>query len=262
MCAECPAAEMQTATGTLESVDLMSEDVDGYWVDVSKQSDSKQLSYDAASKVWSKAALRNVCVVSSQKLPGIFSKVKFSSQLLSVEIFFVLLLSFVVIQAIKVLIRQACMLRGDAQMAVQSEIRSILDAVSEDNDSLCAHGHVEQMDDVEEPLSERECLESGSHPGFDFDEIFAPLCCRCGWIEATCCCPPPSLGVGSGSCKVDIERGSNGPRDGSESSWPSPPSRSRRGNKRSRPASEEAAAAISPLPTRRSARRRIAVALA
>jgi hypothetical protein len=40
-----------------------------------KLSSSMQLSLETASKVWSKAALKNVCVVSSKKLPGIFSKV-------------------------------------------------------------------------------------------------------------------------------------------------------------------------------------------
>jgi hypothetical protein len=41
----------------------------------SKQSDSMQLSLEISSKMKSMAVIRDVCCVSSKKLPGIFSKV-------------------------------------------------------------------------------------------------------------------------------------------------------------------------------------------
>ncbi len=76
MCAECPAADIPTVNPQPVVVS-MNEGVDTDWVDeiFSNESDSKRPSFETASKVWSKAALRNMCVVSSKNLPGIFSKV-------------------------------------------------------------------------------------------------------------------------------------------------------------------------------------------
>jgi hypothetical protein len=171
------------------------------------------------------------------------------------------------LQAIKVLIRQACMLRGDAQMAVQSEIRSILDSISEDTCNICVNDEVETKGGNMDKLgsSEREC-DDDSQPGFNFDELFAPLCRKCGWIEATCCCRRLSKQSAEAPsqaklCSEDSMVISHGPT--SETSSPSTTLKSRRGIKRSRPGTDEATAAVqaatlgqSLTPTRRSTRRR------
>ena len=106
---------------------------------------------------------------------------------------------FMILQAIKVLIRQACLLRGEAQTEVQSEIRSILKAVSEEHGIKCVNNDGEQDMKSVGPL-EKDQAQSTIRGGtkesdipipFDLEDIFAPLCYSCGWIENSCLCLHP-----------------------------------------------------------------------
>ena len=89
------------------------------------------------------------------------------------------------------------MLRGDAQTAVQSEIRCILESVCEEQYSWCLHDN-----DIQGTKSTNmfdiDCNLKNQVPiPIDFDEIFAPSCQTCGWVETSCFCSrslkPPSV---------------------------------------------------------------------
>ena len=158
------------------------------------------------------------------------------------------------------------MLRGEAQSAVQSEIRSILEAITgEDGIFYCEKSHyhddvVVNLDALNQcELRKPDNDEGLSSPEFNFEEIFAPLCQNCGWVENTCACSISSS-ILALSASAD---GSEKPAKpcvnvvGTESSCP--PAAGKRGNKRARSSAHtivEAGCSIGDKSPRRSARRR------
>jgi hypothetical protein len=102
-----------------------------------------------------------------------------------------LLVNLLLSQAIKVLIRQACMLRGDAKTAVQSEIRSILETVCEEQCNWCLHDdEIHCMTPTNRFVMDCNITKQVSAPP-DFGDVFAPSCLACGWVEAACSCSRP-----------------------------------------------------------------------
>eukprot|EP00286_Rhodomonas_abbreviata_P008379 CAMPEP_0181324546 /NCGR_PEP_ID=MMETSP1101-20121128/20421_1 /TAXON_ID=46948 /ORGANISM="Rhodomonas abbreviata, Strain Caron Lab Isolate" /LENGTH=191 /DNA_ID=CAMNT_0023432737 /DNA_START=261 /DNA_END=836 /DNA_ORIENTATION=+ len=123
----------------------------------------------------SKEEVRDACSVSSQVLPeGMFAK------------------------AIKVLIWQGQLLRGLAQSAVQTELKSILESAfehkQESNKRQRCGDHGMQRDSAspaesEEEISEESVEESkGAGRNFDLDDFLAPSCRACGWLSGNCSC--------------------------------------------------------------------------
>lgn len=125
-------------------------------------------------------------------------------------------------QAMKTLIFQAQMLRGSAQLAVQSELRSIMQMASDDRDEAKRNaeggaGHSEGAGAGAGAGAESTLLtehddnalyfSTACHPSnrpyyapFDVDEFLAPSCNQCGWLYSTCaCCQAADAGASAGA---------------------------------------------------------------
>jgi hypothetical protein len=103
------------------------------------------------------------------------------------------------------------MLRGGAQLAVQSELRSIMNMASEQLPLMQQSGENGKKPAGEDGVSLTEVADNAPYfsaacqpsnrpyyAPFDVDEFLAPSCRQCGWLFSTCtCCASPDEGSSS-----------------------------------------------------------------
>mmetsp|Transcript_56236 Transcript_56236/g.131727 ORF Transcript_56236/g.131727 Transcript_56236/m.131727 type:complete len:250 (-) Transcript_56236:123-872(-) len=112
--------------------------------------------------------IRDACSASSQLLPdGMFAK------------------------AVKVLIWQGQLLRGLAQTAVQTELRSVLEMAWEQKESQNKRRRCNSPSDESDAANrdkQEQVASSESKRNFDLDDFLAPSCRACGWPTVGCSC--------------------------------------------------------------------------
>ena len=70
-----PQMRQISTTSDMNHLSLFTASLEGYDMTLEKTPESKQFDSESSSKILSKDDLRQLCVLSSRKLPGIFSKV-------------------------------------------------------------------------------------------------------------------------------------------------------------------------------------------